>query len=127
MWKKYNPNPTGRIVGDCVVRAVAAALDIGWEQAFELVAEAAFYMGDMPSSNEVIGAVLRSHGFYKKELPDTCPYCYTFKDFAIDHPFGIYVLGTGSHVATIRNGVLMDSWNSNAQVPKYFWYKSKRY
>jgi len=126
MWREYNPNPVGRSVGDCVVRALSAALDIDWEQAFELLAEAAFNMGDMPSSNEVLSAVLRMAGFRKKALPNTCPDCYTFEDFAIDHPRGIFVLGTGTHVATIRDGILMDSWNSSERVPKYFWYKQER-
>ena len=126
MWREYNPNPVGRSVGDCVVRALSAALDIDWEQAFELLAEAAFNMGDMPSSNEVLSAVLRMAGFRKKALPNTCPDCYTFEDFAIDHPRGIFVLGTGTHVATIRNGILMDSWNSSERVPKFFWYKQER-
>lgn len=33
MWKEYNPNPTGRRVEDCSVRAVAKALGITWEDA----------------------------------------------------------------------------------------------
>ena len=28
VWVKYNPNPAGRHVGDCAVRAVAKALDL---------------------------------------------------------------------------------------------------
>ena len=42
MWIQYNPNPTGRNVEDCAIRAVAKALDIDWEQAFALVSAAAF-------------------------------------------------------------------------------------
>ena len=59
----YNPNPVGRRVGDCAVRAVSKALDIDWEQAFLLLSSAAYRMGDMPSSDSVWGAVLRPHGF----------------------------------------------------------------
>lgn len=29
MWHKFNPNPRGSSVGDCVVRAVAAATGCG--------------------------------------------------------------------------------------------------
>lgn len=32
MWKPYNPNPVGRSVGDCAVRAIAKALDVTWEK-----------------------------------------------------------------------------------------------
>lgn len=37
MWKKYNPNPTGRSVGDCAIRAVAKALSLTWEEAYALI------------------------------------------------------------------------------------------
>lgn len=34
MFTEYNPNPAGRRVGDCAVRAVAKALDTDWETAY---------------------------------------------------------------------------------------------
>lgn len=126
MYEEYNPNPTGRKTGDCAVRAVAAALGEDWETAFAAMALMAFAMGDMPSSNNVWGAVLRLNGFNRHEMPDTCPDCYTFADFARDNPKGIYVLGTGTHVATVVDGVLMDAWDSSDEVPQYFWYKKRR-
>lgn len=123
MWMMYNPNPTGRNVGDCAIRAVAKALDIDWEEAFELIAEAAYNMGDMPSSNSVWGAVLRQHGFYRKAIPNSCPDCYTAEDFVREHPKGMYVLGFGNHVATAKDGILYDSWNSLREIPQYYWFR----
>lgn len=122
MWIKYNPNPTGRFVGDCAVRAVSVALDIDWEEAYNLIADAGYAMGDMPSSDSVWGAVLRQHGFYRAAIPNSCPDCYTAEDFAADHPRGVFVLGFGGHVAAIRDGVIMDSWDSSQEVPVYYWY-----
>ena len=89
MWIEYNPNPTGRRVEDCAVRAVARALDTDWETAYSKIALAGFNMGDMPHSNSVWGAVLRQNGFYRTSLPDTCPDCYTAEDFINDHPEGV--------------------------------------
>ena len=123
MWIKYNPNPTGRFVGDCVVRAVAKALDISWEEAYDLIADAGYIMGDMPSSDSVWGAVLRQHGFYRKAIPNQCPDCYTVEEFARDNPEGIYVLGFGGHVATVVDGDLYDSWNSSREIPIYAWFR----
>lgn len=34
---KYNPNPAGRNVGDCAVRAVSKALDVDWETSFAIL------------------------------------------------------------------------------------------
>lgn len=121
MWKMYNPNPTGRAVGDCAVRAVSAALGVDWETAYALIAAAGFSMGDVISSNSVWSAVLRQHGFYRHNLPNTCPDCYTFADFARDNPRGVFVLGTGTHVATVRDGVLLDAWDSSNEIPAFVW------
>lgn len=125
MWIEYNPNPTGRKVEDCSVRAVAKALDTDWETAYSKIALAGFNMGDMPHSNSVWGAVLRQNGFYRTSLPDTCPDCYTAEDFINDHPEGVFVLGFGRHVATAVDGDLYDSWDSLQEIPQYVWYKKE--
>lgn len=122
-WRKYNPNPAGRAVGDCSVRAVAAALGVDWETAYAMTANNGFLMGDMPSSNAVWGSVLRKHGFRRYAVPNTCPECYTLEEFAEDHPEGVYVVGTGNHVATIRDGWIMDSWDSSREIAQFYWKK----
>lgn len=50
---EYNPNPVGRRVGDCAVRAVAKALKLDWETAYVLLTINGFSMGDMPSADSV--------------------------------------------------------------------------
>lgn len=126
MWVKYNPNPTGRSVGDCAVRAIAKALGTDWETAYNLIADNGYAMGDMPSSDSVWGSVLRQHGFYRTSLPNKCPDCYTVADFCRDYPSGVYVLAFGGHVATVVNGNLYDSWDSSNEVPIYVWFKKKK-
>lgn len=125
MWKYYNPNPVGSKVGDCSIRAVAAALGTDWETAYSLVVSNGYLMGDMPSSNAVWGSVLRQNGFYRAAIPNSCPDCYTAEDFCKDHPKGVFVLGFGNHVATVRDGILYDSWNSSNEVPQYYWYRKE--
>lgn len=121
MYVYYNSNPVANHVGDCAVRAISKVLDISWEDAFNKLAVNAFRMGDMPSSNNVIASVLRMNGFYKENLPDTCPDCYTIRKFCRDNPVGTYVLGTGSHVVAVINGNYYDSWDSGDEVPLYVW------
>lgn len=123
MWIKYNPNPYGRQVGDCAIRAIAKALDVDWNRAYDLITAKGRQMGDMPSSNSVWGAVLRQRGFSRHSIPNVCPDCYTADDFCRDHPHGIYVLGFGNHVATIEDGIIYDSWNSSREIPQYYWTK----
>ena len=124
-WKQFNPNPVSRNVGDCAVRAVAAALGIDWETAFAMISANAFQMGDMPSSNAVWGSVLRQHGFKRSVIPNNCPDCYTAEQFAADRTEGTYVLGFGNHVATVKDGEILDSWDSSREIPQYFWWKTK--
>ena len=126
MWIKYNPNPTGRNVGDCSVRAISKALNIDWETAYDMIAENGYQMGDMPSSDSVWGAVLRQNGFYRKAIPNSCPNCYTVEDFCIDNPNGVFVLAFGGHVATVVDGDLYDSWNSLNEIPVYVWYRKEQ-
>ena len=123
MWIEWNPNPTGRRVGDCAIRAVAKALGTDWETAFALITTNAFAMGDMPSSDSVWGSVLRQNGFYRKAIPNECPDCYTAEDFARDNPRGTFVLGFGGHVATVKDGNLYDSWDSSKEIPQYVWFR----
>lgn len=54
MWHKFNPNPHGSSVGDCAVRAVAAATGRSWEQAYIGLALTGYALGDMPSALSLI-------------------------------------------------------------------------
>lgn len=123
MWIHFNNNPTSRNVGDCAVRAVSKALNISWEDAYAKIASNGYAMGDMPSSDSVWGSVLRQNGFYREAIPNECPDCYTAKDFCKDNPYGVFVLGFGGHVATVVDGDLYDSWNSENEIPVYVWYR----
>lgn len=119
-WVKYNPNPCGKSVGDCAVRAVAAALNLTWIESYSLLCNKGAEMCDLPSSDAVWGAVLRDHGFRRYALSNNCPDCYTASDFAQAHQYGVFVLGFGGHTACIRYGKLMDSWDSGNETPIFY-------
>lgn len=123
MWVEYNPNPCGRRVGDCAVRAITKALNVDWGTAYEMMVDNGYQMCDMPSSNSVWGSVLKQHGFHRAVIPNFCPDCYTADDFCKDNSKGVYVLGFGTHVATIVDGDIYDSWDSRNEIPQYFWSK----
>ncbi len=118
----YNPNPKNmKTVGDCTVRAISKALNISWETAFIDLVMQAYEMADMPSSNAVMNAYLRTKGFRRYVIDNKCPNCFSVKDFAYDNPSGIYVLGTGSHVITVVDGNYYDSWDSGDVIPIYYY------
>lgn len=123
MFVHENPNPNGSYVGDCVIRAIAIATGNDWERTFVELAMQGFMMADMPSSNHVWGSYLRGKGYMRYALPDTCPDCYTVKDFCEDHPEGVYIAATGSHVVAIIDGDYHDAWDSGDEVVVYYFTK----
>lgn len=117
-----NLNPKKLIVGDCAIRAVAKACDLSWDSAFVELCDMGLHMKNLPNANEVWGAFLKSMGFVKCNLPNTCPDCLTVRQFTEDNPRGVYVLGTGTHVVTAIDGNFYDIWNSGDE-PIAFFYK----
>lgn len=123
----FNPNPFGAKTGDCVIRAICAATGQDWDTVYAGVVFAGYAAKDMPSSNSVWGDYLRSLGFIRRIIPNTCPRCYTVGDFADDHPEGRYILGTGTHAVAVVDGAILDSWDSRYEVPDYYFTEVSKY
>ena len=121
MYVFYQPNPRRNNVGDCVIRALSLILNQSWDDTYlDLAIVYGFNLKDMPSANYVWGAYLKDKGFKRQAIPNTCPDCYTVKDFCRDHPTGSYVVSTGSHVIAVSGGDYYDSWDSGNEVPIYY-------
>ena len=125
-YQNYNPNPARSRVGDCTVRALSKALRLDWDGAFAALVAEAFQQKDMPSSDSVWNAVLRNEGFHRRGLPDTCPECYTVRQFAAEHPEGIFVVATPKHVLAVEDGDFFDTWDSGDETPLYYYEKKKK-
>ena len=123
MYIYYNPNPDSKSTSDCVIRALTLAVNKNWEETYLDVVTEGFLMHEMPSVNGVWGNYLFKHGFTKYVIPNTCPYCYTVKQFCIDNPRGTFVLGTGTHAVTVVDGNYYDTSDSGNEVPIYYWKK----
>lgn len=79
-------------------------------------------MCNFGNADEVWGSVLLNHRFRRYAIPSG-ETDYTAADFAYDHPDGVYVLAFGGHVATVRDGALLDSWNSENEMPIYYYWR----
>ena len=121
----YNSNPCNKIVGDCVIRAIAVAFDIPWVNAYTELCLYGMEKCDIPSSNSLWGAFLKDNGFKLIPLPDTCPSCYTVRQFAEEHPQGTYILATGNHAIPCISGTYIDSWDSGDEIVAYYFEKRK--
>jgi len=118
-----NPNPHNNLVIDCVIRAVTIALDSDWYTIYDDICAQGRKMCDMPSSNSVWTQYLLDRGFKMESLINTCPFCYTVKDFTRDHPTGIFILCSGDHAVTVINGNHYDIFDSSDVVPIFYFYK----
>ena len=119
----FNPNPSGKRVGDCVIRGICFLTSQDWETTYFEIAILGYEMNDMPSSNAVWAEYLRRRGYKRYVIPDTCPDCYTVKDFCRDNPHGKFLLATGSHVVAVKDGDYFDAWDSGNEIPICFWTK----
>ena len=117
MWERYENNPCGKITGDCVIRAISKALGREWYDVYIDLTIEGLSQCDWGNNNAVWDAYLRKNGYNRHLITNDCEGCYTFEDFANEHPKGTYILATGAHLATIIDGTLYDSWNSLRESP----------
>lgn len=118
MFKQFNPNPQGRSVGDCSVRAVSKALNQTWEKSLINMCVESLMCGDMPSANLVWGTYLKRNGFKRHSIEPTA-----IKDFVKTHSKGKYVVCTGSHVVCVEDGNYFDNWDSGNEIIIYYYVK----
>lgn len=117
----YNPNPSNQRVGDCAVRALSKAMNIGWVDMYIDLCSEGLIHKDMPNSNYVWGMFLKKNGYSEKTLPSICPNCTTIKAFAKEHKKGRYVVACQNHVVAVVNGDYFDSWDSGDEIILYYY------
>lgn len=112
-WKKYNPNPDKKNVGDCSLRAYCAVFNIEWGDAFDeasCVAKANSLMMDTHKTCEI---VMKNHGYViDEEFKKSKRKDLTVNEFAMTHPYGRYFLNTHGHLVAVVDGEYYDSWDS---------------
>lgn len=123
-WVEFNPNPLGKEVDDCSIRAYCAAKDIEWDTAFDYACEIAGNEKDIINSSPVCDKVIKEKlGFIlnkesKKVKPKDRP---TVMEFACLHNSGTFILNCPKHLLTVKNGNYYDSWNSGKCKVKWFY------
>ena len=122
MWIYANPNPKGKQVPDCVIRAICIALNKPWlEVSDELYYQFARREYSVTCDDNIWGQYLYSLGFEPFLMPSSCPKCVTIDEFTKYYPKGTYIIGTGKHAVAVINGNYYDSWDSGDEVPSFFW------
>lgn len=125
---KHNENPKTERAGDCVIRALAFALDKTWDQVFDdlcLIAKKKYLM---PNSKPVFEKYLKDNGFIKRKQP-TNAYCskINVREF-IDHynydeKVVIYVK---MHLTVAQGDTLYDTWDCRSKTVGNYWIKERK-
>lgn len=111
---------------DCMIRAIAMVLDQTWDKTYMELSLQGFQMKSTYNKNYVWGAYLKSKGFERFVVPNTCPDCYTVSDFCNDNPNGTYLIATDGHVVAVKDGNYYDNFDSGDKVPLYYWKREEK-
>ena len=126
MFRLFNANPAHRLVWDCVIRALCVVFGDTWRHIYADLTMMGYFAYDMPNANSVMAEYLMLNGFSYHDIPDTCPSCYTIRDFSMDRPKGTYVVCTGTHVVAVQDGYYYDTSDSGREVPIYYFKRETR-
>lgn len=125
MFRYYNANPVNNLIGDCVIRAISTLTGKDWMTTkIEIFIESCL-MYDMSATNRVWNRYLEKNGYTRHLIPNTCPNCYTVKDFCRDNPYGKFLLALDGHVVAVIDGDYYDTWDSGNEIPIYYWEKER--
>lgn len=120
---KKNLNPANKKVGDCAVRAVAAACNISWQDAFWGLTNVAFEMNDVLNDASVVEVFMISQGFkvgkVKVVKGSKRP---TVRQFAEQNPDKVALLRVANHFTACAYGNYVDIWDcGDCCIYKYFY------
>lgn len=119
---KTNPHPTGKKIGDCVIRAIVLAEKRDWVEVYDRLVAIGRELHDMPNSKNVYEKYLLDRGWKKEKMPRYLTgKRYKLKELADIHDNETIIVSIAKHIATVINGELVDTWDcSNKCVGNYF-------
>lgn len=125
-FERYNANNRGNNSPDCVKRAISLAFDTPYAEVSKLLnnkmKELRAYAWNI---TPVFSKVISDLGGGKRTITEHSG--TTVDSFADDHPSGAYILLTGpkegstSHLVTVREGRVWDSWDSRKNFVQSYW------
>lgn len=123
-----NVNPKNKYGGDCVIRAIALALNQSWEQTVRELTELGLKKGFILNDVHLYPKYLESKGFIQmKEPRDYWNKKMSISEFLDLHKgekLKVIVANAGSHhVTCIKDNKVNDIWNCSSQTMHKYWIK----
>lgn len=123
----YNANPKGKIIGDCVLRAISTAEGESWETTYKKMFDLSVKRGEIFNDKKFIEAYLKSIGYTKMKQPrKTNNKKYTGSDWCkelqrIGNTKTIIANIGGHHIVCIKDNKVLDIWNSTCKCIGNYW------
>jgi hypothetical protein len=124
VFQYYNANPKGKNTTDCVVRAIAAATGMTWEDVLLDMTKCALKYKLMVDDPALYSKYLKEKGWTKHNQPrrkngtkfKASEWAPTYKGVAVAH------IGS-HHMAMISHGKVWDTWYSADGIIGNYWSK----
>ena len=117
----YNENPKSLVsASDCVVRAIAKATGISWDEVYQNLCLVGLRVKDMPSSKRVYRRYLNNISKMEKQ-PWNGNRKYTLTEFAEEFNRGTYVVSIANHLTVIIDGFIYDTWDCSQYTVGNYW------
>lgn len=134
IFRKVNLNPSQKRTNDCVIRAIAKATGLGWEDVFSQLCNIALVKHLMPNDPKVYEHFFDLNGFVKMKQPrKENGKKYTVREFldslyTSENPCIITVarhMTFGYHDKQEHQGILFDTWNCSHKCVCNYYVKEK--
>lgn len=123
----FNLNPFGKRAGDCVIRAVSAFLQLGWETTYRELADNGIKNGYIVNDDENYQMYLAQKGYEKHKQPrKPNGNKYTAQEFCkeIAKPGHEYVLRLANHLTYVGpDRRIWDTWDCCYKTVGNYWEK----
>lgn len=125
-YKYVNLNPKGKIGGDCVIRAIANALDQSWEQTVRELTELGLKMGFICNDKHTYYKYLKLKGFVECAEPRNYDNTkMTVRAFLTYNNEGTIIANVGTyHVTCFKNNKVEDIWDCSKETMHKYWRKA---
>ncbi len=115
VFKRSNPHPEGKNRGDCIIRALVHAFDEDYKEMRKKVNRKKREYGFEKYNNpEFFPKLMKDLGYERliiKVKPNTPR--LRAETFIKEYGKGTFIVKMAAHVACIKDGYLLDSWNSS--------------
>lgn len=119
---KFNPNPKRGQHADCCVRALCAATDMTWQDAYDALCAAGREVNDMPNTNNAMHVVLTRMGFKKFTcLAEKGKRRMCVNALARTNDPCRIVASCANHMVGIADGDYKDTWDCGEKCVYTYW------